>query len=72
MNYKLDCIGHNSKHTTFRVFDRGTVDASGTTPANCGTLTIQTEDLVFFLQNAWRGDIFWNGLLSPDFPNTQK
>ena len=68
MNYRLDCIAYNSKHTVFRVFDRGTVGTQSKEPtkANCGTLTIQTDDLVWFLQHAWKGDIWWNGLLPPN------
>ena len=63
MNYKLSCATSNDKHTTFHVFDRGTIGALSSTPAHCGTLTIQTDDLVFFLQNCWKGDI---GLLPLD------
>jgi len=68
VNYRLDCIDYNSKHTVFRVFDRGTVGTQSKEPtkANCGTLTIQTDDLVWFLQHAWKGDIWWNGLLPPN------
>jgi hypothetical protein len=27
---------------------------------------VLTDDLTFFLQRCWKGDIFWNDLLSPD------
>jgi hypothetical protein len=62
MNYKLSCTSSNAKHTTFQLFDRGTVVALSETPANCGTITVQTEDLLHFLGSCWKGDIFWNGL----------
>ena len=62
MNYKLSCVKINEQHAEFDLFDRG---AHGT-PANCGRLVLPTEDLLFFLQRCWRGDIFWNGLLTPE------
>ena len=60
MNYKLSCTKTNERHTTFTIFDRER------TPVNCGTITVLTDDLTFFLQRCWKGDIFWNDLLSPD------
>lgn len=51
--YKLDCFEWNSQHVRFRVFD--------TKGANCGTLTVLTEDVFEFVQNSWNGDIVWNG-----------
>ena len=62
MNYKLSCISSNPRHTVFNLFDRGEVGSSSATPACCGTVTILTSDLVYFLQRCWKGDIFWNGL----------
>lgn len=51
--YKLDCIEWNVKHVKFRVFDPA--------GANCGFLTIESSDVINFVQNSWNGDVFWNG-----------
>jgi len=61
-NFKLVCQATNAQHTTFALFDRGL----GGTRANCGTITISTSDLVYFLRYNWNGDIDWNGLLPLD------
>lgn len=51
--FKLSCVESNERHTIFNVFDpKG---------ANCGRLTILTEDVINFLQHSWNGNIFWNG-----------
>ena len=61
MHYKLSCISSNARHTVFNLFDRGKVGVENGAPAYCGAITIQTDDLVHFLQKCWKGDIFWNG-----------
>lgn len=52
--FRLDCLSSNPRHTIFRVFDGEA--------GNCGTLTLLTEDVPFFIQNIWQGDVLWNGL----------
>lgn len=51
--YKLNCLEWNSRHVTFDVFDPLGV--------KCGTLKVLSSDAVNFVQNSWKGDIFWNG-----------
>lgn len=55
--YNLSCFDSNLQHTKFNMFDA--------TGANCGRLTILTEDVVNFLTNNWKGNIDWNGMI-PD------
>ena len=62
MKYKIDCKCWNGRHVTFNVFD-----GKG---ANCGTLIIETEDVMNFVRNCWRGDIFWNGLIPDSYIKT--
>ncbi len=52
MKFKLSCISSNSRHTVFTVFDsRG---------ANCGQLTVLTDDVILFVSRNWAGDVSWN------------
>lgn len=53
MNFKLKCLGINESHTAFTVFD--------SRKANCGIVTVNTCDLVSFLQENWGGGIDWDG-----------
>ena len=56
--YKLDCQEWNDRHVKFVVFDpKG---------ANCGMLTVETQDVINFVQHSWGGDIFWNGKMPED------
>lgn len=55
--FSLDCVDWNSQHVKFRVFDRR--------GANCGEITILTEDVVEFVRDTWCGNVQWNGKL-PD------
>lgn len=57
--YKLDCIEWNDRHVRLNVFDP--------TGANCGTLTLPSADVLGFVLNSWKGDIFWNGLMPDEF-----
>jgi hypothetical protein len=57
-HYKLTCLNWNTMHIRFAVFDP--------IGANCGEITILASDAVNFLQNAWKGDIFWDGKI-PDY-----
>jgi len=53
MKFTISCKDTNPRHTTFAVYDfRG---------ANCGTLTILTDDIPDFIQRSWNGNIQWNG-----------
>lgn len=51
--FKLDCMDANPAHVRFRVLDW--------LGANCGNLTIRTEDAVRFVAENWNGEVFWNG-----------
>jgi len=51
--YKLDCMEWNPRHVKFNVFDP--------TGANCGILTILTDDALNFVKYSWNGDISWHG-----------
>ena len=53
--YKLSCISWNARHVAFAVFD-----ARG---ANCGQVTVLTDDVADFVRYSWNGDIHWNGLV---------
>jgi hypothetical protein len=53
MKYKLTCTSWNTAHVKFNLFDP--------TGANCGQICIHALDLINFLQNSWKGEIFWNG-----------
>lgn len=57
--YRLDCLDWNPEHVKFNVFDG--------VGANCGTLTIRTADVVNFLRDNWRGNLFWHGRMPQDF-----
>jgi len=56
MNYLLRIDSINSEHVHASVFD--------IKRANCGKLTLQREQLKWFLQRAWQGDLVWNGNLT--------
>jgi hypothetical protein len=57
--YKISCIASSKERTTFLVWGR----APRGNAANCGMLSIPTDDLLYFLQEDWKGGIDWNGLL---------
>jgi hypothetical protein len=57
--YKIHCIEWNPRHVKFDVYDPP--------GANCGTLTILTDDVLNFITNSWNGDIFWHGKMPKDF-----
>lgn len=65
MKYKLVCMSSNSRHTRFALFDRGSgaphSPSETRTRADCGTITLDTDDLVHFLQHDWQGDVEWRG-----------
>jgi hypothetical protein len=51
--YTLDCKAWNLSHVRFNVFDgRG---------ANCGTVTIDADDVRNFVALNWNGNVKWNG-----------
>ncbi len=56
--YKLDCTEWNPQHVKFRVFDP--------TGANCGFLTVATDDVINFVKYSWRGNLFWHGHMPQD------
>jgi hypothetical protein len=56
--FTLTCLESNTRHTKFNVFDP--------TGANCGTLTILTDDVVGFIQRSWKGNINWDGKMPDD------
>ena len=51
--FTLTCIGTNPKHTRFNLFDM--------TGANCGTICIQTKDIIPFIARAWADNVQWQG-----------
>jgi hypothetical protein len=58
--FKLRCDSSNPQHMRFTLFDH--------TGANCGSITIRTEDAVaFHSKYNWNGDIDWN---AQPLPNT--
>lgn len=59
--YKLDCFDWNTAHVVFRVFDPKGV--------NCGTVTVETEDVINFVTKSWGGHLCWNGLMPLEFAN---
>lgn len=58
-NYKLVCMSSNEKHTTFSLFDRGSLNVPDSTRANCGRIVLDTCDLLYFLKYNWNGDVDW-------------
>lgn len=49
--FKLRCDSSNSKHTRFTMFDPA--------GANCGSICINTCDVVPFMGQDWNGEIDW-------------
>jgi len=52
-SFKLRCESRNANHTKFSIFDQ--------TGANCGTLTVRSQDAEDFVRFDWNGDVDWNG-----------
>jgi len=57
--FKLSCVEWNGRHVKFNVFDPY--------GANCGQLTLLATDIVVFIQQVWKGSVFWNGLMPTAF-----
>jgi len=56
MKFKLSCTKWDSSHIWFNVFDA--------TGANCGTITVLTDDVIDFVSKNWNGDVTWNGIFT--------
>lgn len=56
----LRCDNVNDQHTQFTLIDWKR--------ANCGVITILTDDVRRFMREVWRGNIDWQGLW-PHFAN---
>ena len=51
--FKLSCREWNRSHVHFTVFDP--------VGANCGNITVRTEDALMFVSHSWDGIVEWNG-----------
>lgn len=64
MRFRISCIETNQRHTKFTLYDPH--------GANCGVITILTDDVRLFLQRSWNGDIFWHDHIPQSLERTNE
>lgn len=55
LKFKLRCEDTNQKHTRFTLFDGG--------GANCGSIRIDTADVIILIGRDFHGHVDWNGVV---------